>query len=126
MPSAFGPTIPDEAATRSLVAELEGQLVEIAHRLQEQTGVIASAHVCVSERTADAIVEFAGTSAVDVIAMSTQGRGASRLLLGSVADKVLRSCGLPVLLRRSTRTGRSSELIVEHSVAEQLPALTTP
>lgn len=126
MPLAFGPTIPDETATANLVGELKGQLVEIARRLQDQTGVLVDTHLCVSERTADAIVEFAAKHAVDVIAMSTQGRGASRLLLGSVADKVLRSSDVPVLLRRSTRTGRASDLVTEDSVAEQLPALTTP
>ena len=57
--------------------------------------------------------------------MTTQGRGASRLLLGSVADKVLRSSGLPVLLRRSTRADSATELLTDASVAEQLPALTS-
>jgi hypothetical protein len=32
--------------------------------------------------------------------MSTHGRGASRFLLGSVVDKVLRGSGLPMLLHR--------------------------
>jgi hypothetical protein len=36
----------------------------------------------------------------DAITMSMHGRGASRFLLGSVADKVLRGSGLPMLLRR--------------------------
>lgn len=126
MPLAFGPTIPDQAATAELVGELQKQLTEVARALRERTGLRVDAHVAVSERTADTIVEFAGRHAADVIAMSTQGRGASRLLLGSVADKVLRSCELPVLLRRSTRTGRASGLVTEDNVAEQLPALTMP
>lgn len=39
---------------------------------------------------------------IDVIAMSTHGRGMSRLFLGSVADKVLRGSELPMLLYRPT------------------------
>jgi hypothetical protein len=32
--------------------------------------------------------------------MTTHGRGASRFFLGSVADKILRGSGLPLLLHR--------------------------
>jgi nucleotide-binding universal stress UspA family protein len=39
---------------------------------------------------------------IDVIAMSTHGRGMSRLFLGGVADKVLRGSELPMLLYRPT------------------------
>ena len=39
----------------------------------------------------------------DLVAMSTHGRsGIQRLLLGSVAEEVIRKCPCPVLLRRST------------------------
>jgi nucleotide-binding universal stress UspA family protein len=38
---------------------------------------------------------------VDLVAMATHGRsGVARMLLGSVADKVTRGAGVPVLLRR--------------------------
>src|SRR6185312_12642148 len=67
------------------------------------------AHVRVAEQVADEIVDFAIGEGADVIAMSTQGRGASRLLIGSVADKVLRSSGLPILLRRATRSRDEQE-----------------
>jgi hypothetical protein len=39
--------------------------------------------------------------------MSTHGRGTSRLLIGSVADKVLRSTSAALLLRRPTETLRN-------------------
>ncbi len=126
VPVAFGPsTIPDEPATAALVAEKAKELTEVARQLRERTGVSVEAHVYVGERPADAINEFAAQHGIDVIAMTTQGRGVSRLLLGSVADKVLRSSGLPVLLRRSTRAGDSSDLLNDDSVAEQLPALAS-
>ncbi|MBM3899049.1 MAG: universal stress protein [Gemmatimonadetes bacterium] len=36
----------------------------------------------------------------DCIAIATQGRGLSRVFLGSVADKLIRSSGRPVLVLR--------------------------
>jgi nucleotide-binding universal stress UspA family protein len=56
--------------------------------------------VILSSRVAQAIIDFAGSHTIDAITMSTHGRGASRFLLGSVADKVLRGSGLPMLLHR--------------------------
>jgi nucleotide-binding universal stress UspA family protein len=51
---------------------------------------------------ADAIASAARDGDVDLIAMTTHGRGGfGRLLLGSVADGVLRRSGVPVLLVRS-------------------------
>ncbi len=49
--------------------------------------------------TVTAIAEVAAREQVDLLAMSTHGRGAiGRFLLGSVADKVLRTSTVPVLL----------------------------
>jgi nucleotide-binding universal stress UspA family protein len=48
------------------------------------------------------ILEFARPSAVDLIAMTTHGRsGLSKLMIGSVAERVLREAILPTLLVRS-------------------------
>jgi nucleotide-binding universal stress UspA family protein len=50
---------------------------------------------------AAAIVEEATESGCDMIAMATHGRsGFSRLALGSVADKVLRSATIPLLVMK--------------------------
>jgi nucleotide-binding universal stress UspA family protein len=52
-------------------------------------------------RAADEIVDFAEREAVDLIAMSTHGRGGlSRWVMGSVAGKVLRGTHIPILLVR--------------------------
>ena len=49
--------------------------------------------------TVTAIAEVAAREQVDLLAMSTHGRGAiGRFLLGSVADKVLRTSMIPVLM----------------------------
>ncbi len=50
---------------------------------------------------AAAILEFAATRAVSLVALATHGRGGwSRLALGSVADKVLRGAVCPVMVYR--------------------------
>jgi nucleotide-binding universal stress UspA family protein len=46
-----------------------------------------------------AIVDCAGKEAVDLIVMSSHGRtGLSRMLIGSVTDKILRGAPCPVLV----------------------------
>ena len=51
---------------------------------------------------AASIVRFAEAHGSDLIAMATHGRGGlSRMVLGSVADRVMRSAHIPVLLVRS-------------------------
>lgn len=47
------------------------------------------------------ILEYAQEHAADLIALATHGRsGAARLFLGNVADKIVRSAAVPVLLHR--------------------------
>jgi nucleotide-binding universal stress UspA family protein len=51
---------------------------------------------------ASAIVEAAGVAKADLIVMTTHGRsGLGRLILGSVAEAVLRGTSTPILLLRS-------------------------
>ncbi len=48
---------------------------------------------------ADAILDFTSSNDIDLIIMSTHGRsGVSKWLIGSVAEKVLKSSTVPVLL----------------------------
>ncbi len=50
---------------------------------------------------AQCIVDFVTDTGVDMIAMATHGRGGlGRLVMGSVAERVLRSVSVPVLLMR--------------------------
>lgn len=71
----------------------------IAARLREQ------GHTVWSEarigNAAAGILESAAVNGADLIAMTTHGRGGvARLLMGSVADKVLRSATVPMLISR--------------------------
>ena len=62
------------------------------------------------EQPAAAILDDAQKNAVDLIALATQGRGGlKRLLLGSVADKVLRGAATPVLVYRPVEKSAPAE-----------------
>src|SRR5262245_13187537 len=88
-------------------AEAEIYLRRIAARLREQglhvrTRLIAARHV------AEAILEEAKIQGSNLIALATHGRGGiQRLLLGSVADMLVRLAACPVLVYRPTSLGAS-------------------
>lgn len=84
----------EEAAAReSLVSEVEALRAE---GLEAELAVLTGIH------PADGILEFAAEAGVDLVAMATHGRGGvARLVLGSVADKVVRGGNFPVLLHRA-------------------------
>lgn len=52
-------------------------------------------------RPGEVICEFADRNKMDIIALATHGRsGLSRWIFGSVADKLIRCCSMPVVLIR--------------------------
>ncbi|MFC2059293.1 universal stress protein [Chloroflexota bacterium] len=56
----------------------------------------------ISGKAADSIAEYAEKNDIDLIIVATHGRsGMSRWVLGSVADRVLRSSCVPVLMVRA-------------------------
>ena len=58
--------------------------------------------IAVNENPAEAIIEAEKELGVDLVAMSTHGRsGISRFTVGSVAEKVMRGGGVPVLMVRA-------------------------
>jgi hypothetical protein len=69
-----------------------------------------------------AICDFARAQHVDAVAMTTRGRGMSRLLIGSVADKVRRELEVPVLIEHPRKAVKPVPL-TEESITSQLPAL---
>jgi nucleotide-binding universal stress UspA family protein len=74
--------------------------------LERVAGPLREEGIAVSTNTeigpvATSIVEYAEAKHVDLIAMCTHGRtGLARWALGSVADRVLRAGGIPILLVR--------------------------
>ena len=78
------------AAARSYLAGIEQRLSE--------SGIVTRS-VVETGQAAEAILACAKSNAVDLIALSTRGRsGISALVMGSVANKVLHSAEVPVLL----------------------------
>lgn len=88
-----------EQAVERRLAELQDYLMGIAGRLPTAT---ASRTVTdIDHDHGRAIIRHAEREAVDAIVMATHGRtGVARAMLGSVADRVVRSGVAPVLLVR--------------------------
>lgn len=88
----------------SLLRERVDAAHEYLNRMATQLGVegyLVETDVVVSSTAASAILDYTERNGLDVICMATHGRsGVKRLLLGSVADKVLRGAETPVLLYR--------------------------
>ncbi len=88
-----------------VVQEAEGYLSRVAERLaREAIGVKTT--VRYGEAAAE-IVDQVATEGADLVAMSTHGRsGLSRLVMGSVAEEVVREARVPVLLLRGQDSSR--------------------
>ncbi|HET8623487.1 MAG TPA: universal stress protein [Gemmatimonadales bacterium] len=83
-----------EARHRAAVAFLEPLAPHLCAR-----GVATETHVVVGRPAAAELLDLARTTGADLIALGTHGRrGLERLVLGSVADKVVRGSDVPVLV----------------------------
>ena len=92
----------DKTTTPGNPASLEEALAYWQSQLESIRPVdptISVRHVLLEGDPADEIVHFGRDAAVDLIVMGTHGRtGLDRLLLGSVAEKVLREANCSVLV----------------------------
>jgi nucleotide-binding universal stress UspA family protein len=89
-------------AMEDMQQESEQYLQAVAKRLKDQ-GMHVD-HEVVEGWPADVIVERSKEAGASLIAMTTHGRGGlGRLVMGSVADEVLRKAPCPVLLVRVNR-----------------------
>ncbi len=85
----------------SAVREAEEYLASVLRRLKERGVTNVETHVWYGPPAA-AIVEAADVQKVTLIVMSTHGRsGLGRLILGSVAESVLRGTRTPILVVRA-------------------------
>jgi nucleotide-binding universal stress UspA family protein len=88
------------AHLKQLHDEAQHYLDGVAERLRGR-GLRVETRVLVEEQPAAAILREAKAHGADLIALETHGRrGLARLLLGSVADKVVRGSPVPVLVHR--------------------------
>jgi nucleotide-binding universal stress UspA family protein len=86
-------------------AKAESYLEQVAHRMRGHSFIV---HKSVIEHgsAAGAILDYAKTISHSVIAIATHGRsGLKRLLLGSVADKIIRAATMPVLVYHPSEGG---------------------
>ena len=83
------------------IHQAEAYLASAARRLRARGFARVETHACYGP-AATAIVEAAKAQKADMIVMSTHGRsGLGRLVLGSVAESVLRSTTVPILIVRA-------------------------
>jgi len=81
-------------------AAAENYLIQLANRTKYD-GVNVQTQV-ISGRAAESIADYATKNAIDLITIATHGRsGVSRWVWGSVADRVIRSACVPVLMVRA-------------------------
>jgi nucleotide-binding universal stress UspA family protein len=99
----YAPALHATGADERILKQWRGEAQQYLDRVAEQLGargLRVRAHTMIGS-PASAILEYAREHTVDVIAIATHGRGGlARVLLGSVADAVLRRAGVPVLLFR--------------------------
>lgn len=88
---------------RKLFGEREAAAVDYLATVKDgfvTRGATCAASVLVADNVGQEIVAYAEREQCDLIAMGTHGRsGVGRLLIGSVADKVIRGSSVPLLLR---------------------------
>jgi nucleotide-binding universal stress UspA family protein len=105
------------------VAVVQAYLFRIAGRLR-RAGVLVTTDIVISDNIAGAIGDFASREKANLIAIATHGRGGlNRMLHGSVADAVMHSGRISMLVFKPDKTAEqevvSSPFIVEENL---LPA----
>ncbi|MCS6864445.1 MAG: universal stress protein [Gemmataceae bacterium] len=92
---------PSPAVVQEWACEAQTYLHSVRSRYPALHG--AETYVAAGWPTATTILTDAADHRIDLIALATHGRsGIVKFLLGSVADKVVRGAGVPVLLSRPT------------------------
>jgi nucleotide-binding universal stress UspA family protein len=109
-PVAFSPGIPGDAPvpieTAAMVEGTKEALDRARDYLEKLAGPLRKRGiqvktVAIPGGASEAILDYASTNNVNLIAIATHGRGGlRRAVFGSVADHVLRESGLPVLVIR--------------------------
>lgn len=98
---------PDSLADQATLGEekkgLQEYLDKVQSRLETRSEGTVATRIIEDADVAGSLVDLCSSEEIDLIALTTHGRGMmGRTFLGSVADKVIRGAGLPVLaLRRS-------------------------
>ena len=92
------------AEREELRREAQEILDEQVRKIEEAGGTVAIAHLKMGEQRDEAIVHLAEEIGAGLIVMGSRGFGGlKRVLLGNVADSVVRHAHCPVLVVRPTR-----------------------
>lgn len=96
----------DEELTAAARDDAQDYLDGVAERLREE-GVRATAVAALGGNPAETVLDASRAPGVRMVALATHGRsGVRRLVLGSVADKLVRGAERPVLVVRPTGKAR--------------------
>lgn len=96
----FAQPEPSPEVRAELESAAQSYVDTVAHRIRAR-GFTATAHVIVDASPARAILHVAEAWNIDLIVMETHARtGTSRVIHGSVTDKVVRGAHVPVLVHR--------------------------
>ena len=96
--------LPGDGAVGGLSAMMNEQGETALDRAAERVGERLTERVLVEGTPSEEIIDYAEEADCDLVVMGTHGRGGiDRLLLGSVAERVVRTSPVPVL---TVRVGR--------------------
>lgn len=102
-------TAVDVVATQAREEQARDYLQNVRERVMD-AGVNCATAVVVGGDPAEVILELSGSGEYGMIALATHGRGGvKRLVLGSVADQVVRHAEIPVLIWRHQPSNSRSE-----------------
>lgn len=98
-PAPFDGAAPLENAEEAMGSRLD----ELVQRARHAANVRVEREVVTGDDPVDAILETRRRLGAELIALSTRGQGGvPRMVLGSVADKIIRGAECPVLVHRPT------------------------
>lgn len=96
----YGVTPYDDRIDREMLESERAYLDGVARMCRERCGLVVRPRM-LSAPVVNSLVSYASEAAIDLIVMTTHGRGGiNRAWLGSVADALVRRTSVPVLLLR--------------------------
>lgn len=102
--SPYVPSVVEDEGTREAIFAGFRRYLEAMGEPVEQLGLLLDTAVLAGPDVASGILEHGRRVGADLVVMSSRGRGGvARLVLGSVADKVVRSSAVPVLVHPQPR-----------------------
>ena len=92
-----------EVLTADVYRELKTEGEKAVEGVRQMAGGMRVEALVLSGRPAQVITDFAARNGVDLIVVGSQGKsGLERLLLGSVAERIIRMAGCMVLVVKAT------------------------